>query len=208
MPRAKILIEPGKVAGAALELIESEGQLAFSTRKLSDKLNISPMTLYNYYENKDAILKEALIVGIQRFSKHQFGLLRSKLKSGENPLEYFLMLPESLLDFGKARPKLYQFLFDVNNSEYLKDTNVVEEYQRGFKLVERHIMNPKDKKKINSHVYLYEVISNTLVIRCLKNNDLFPSRTCLRLSREAYDRLLKPDEGLLKPLNLSLLEDI
>ncbi|GAB1458055.1 hypothetical protein MASR2M48_33630 [Spirochaetota bacterium] len=205
MARAKRLDNPNQIIDATLELIEKDGLQEFSTRRLSNKLNISATTLYNYYENKEAILRDSLITSIQKFSTQQFELLKAKLKSGENPLKYFKMLPESLLNFGTNHPYLYKFMFDINNSKFLDDSKVVEQYKRGFTIVERHIVNPKDFKQLHCHVYLYEVISNTLVMRVLDTKNVIKLKEFIWYSKEAYDMLLAPDEDLLKPLDLTLI---
>ncbi|MCK7481185.1 MAG: TetR/AcrR family transcriptional regulator [Candidatus Moduliflexus flocculans] len=53
---------------------------SLSSRKLAAELAISPMTLYNYYKDINALLREVLLFGLSRFSADQYELLRAGLK--------------------------------------------------------------------------------------------------------------------------------
>ena len=52
-PRASL--SAGRIAAAALKLIDSDGPDAFSMRKLGNELGADPMAVYHYFPNKAAI---------------------------------------------------------------------------------------------------------------------------------------------------------
>ena len=63
MGRGKKIVDIDLVVQEAIALIEEGGVEEFSTRRLAARLGISAMTLYNYYENRGAILRGALLKG-------------------------------------------------------------------------------------------------------------------------------------------------
>lgn len=50
-------LDSGKIVQASLKLLESNGIDGFSTRKLAARLGVTPMSLYHYFDDRDAILR-------------------------------------------------------------------------------------------------------------------------------------------------------
>ena len=53
-PRGKLT--QARIVGTALEMLDTEGEKAFSMRKLATALNVDPMALYHHHANKSALL--------------------------------------------------------------------------------------------------------------------------------------------------------
>jgi len=196
--KAKKLQDLSLVYATALAMIEKGGIGSISSRKLAAELAISPMTLYNYYKDINALLREVLLFGLSRFSADQYELLHAGLKRGENPLNYFLHLPESLNSFAEAHPNLYAFYFNSNLRTFLPDGKVLAGYQKGFELVRGFIRDPAMVEPIHDHIFLYEIVANSLVMRRLRYPEAFPQERFLSLCGITYDRLLGPDEPFLE----------
>lgn len=64
-PRAKLTRE--QILRATWRLLDREGLSAFSMRRLAGLLGVAPMTLYSYFEDKDALLDSVLDLGADRF---------------------------------------------------------------------------------------------------------------------------------------------
>lgn len=50
-------LDAEKIIHAALDLLEKNGIDGFSTRKLAARLGVTPMSLYHYFDDRDAILR-------------------------------------------------------------------------------------------------------------------------------------------------------
>ena len=59
MARKKAIFDKQEIVDASFHVIKSEGNEAFSARRLATELNISSMTVYNYYKNIDEIKKRS-----------------------------------------------------------------------------------------------------------------------------------------------------
>lgn len=49
-------LSKGRIVAAAMEMIDKEGEKAFSMRKLATVLNVDPMAIYHHHANKSALL--------------------------------------------------------------------------------------------------------------------------------------------------------
>jgi AcrR family transcriptional regulator len=62
MPRAKkteqeIKVMRGRILDATLELLRQEGMEGVSIRKIANRIGVSHMLLYSYFENRAAIIQ-------------------------------------------------------------------------------------------------------------------------------------------------------
>lgn len=194
MGRGKKILDTGVVVEKAIELIEANGYEDFSTRKLAAQLRISAMTLYNYYENREAILKASIV---RAFGILWLGLpekIENCLGGGENPLRVYSVMVEHLLTFGLGRPKLYLFLFNADLSSLRWEVGVVDEYRKIFTGVEDRIIEKAMGESIYRDIYLFEVLANALIINVLKGRAGLTPEKFHELMSDAYSRLLQPDE--------------
>lgn len=199
MARAKLLARPGLIPETALSIIADEGIARFSTRKLAAELKISPMTIYNYYENRETVLKGALAFGMKRFALEQARIIRENLPSWRSPLDYFHMLPQILVEFAARQPRLFEFLFGYDSLTFVPDQDMVREYHREVSAAIPDEAGGMKKLLMQEHIYLYEVLIHVLVIKRLRKPDMFGEDDFARLSAEAYNRLIKPDEIYFSP---------
>lgn len=91
---------------SSLKLILQDGLQKFSLRKLAQQVNYSPAALYEFFENKDAILTE--------LNRHGFNLLAKDLRSlpkTKPGLSNLTKLGKAYLQFAAKNADLYRFMF-------------------------------------------------------------------------------------------------
>jgi AcrR family transcriptional regulator len=95
-----------KILDAARELFVTEGIEAVSMRKIADKIGYSATTLYNYFEDKDALL--------YALCDADFGTLHEVFKNiGKiaNPVERLRKLGHAYISFALQYPSHYRLMF-------------------------------------------------------------------------------------------------
>jgi AcrR family transcriptional regulator len=111
MPRAKrteqeIEEMQGRILDAAIELLQQEGAEGVSIRKIADRIGVSHMLLYSYFDNRAAIVGSLRERGLQKM----MGFFAESLHRAETgdalvqvraSLEWFVRL-------SRERPMLYQ----------------------------------------------------------------------------------------------------
>ena len=95
-----------KILDAARELFVTEGVEAVSMRKVADKIGYSATTLYNYFEDKEALL--------YALCDADFGTLQELFKKiGKivDPIERLRKLGQTYIKFALEYPSHYRFMF-------------------------------------------------------------------------------------------------
>lgn len=94
---------------AALQIVKQEGWQALSMRKIADIIEYTAPIIYEYFENKEAILNELSIQGFRLLAKKV-----SAAKAQESDLEKQLeSMWFSYWDFAFEERELYQLMFGV-----------------------------------------------------------------------------------------------
>jgi len=114
MPRPKQTEEEreamrGRILDAAHELLMEQGPEALSTRVIADRLGVSHMVLYTYFENYDA-LAEALRARLREEREASRAEALRQAESGD----VVAVMRESLMRYvtaAKEHPKMYTFLW-------------------------------------------------------------------------------------------------
>jgi len=193
--REKKIDDVSIVVNAAMRIIEEQGYDKLSTRSISAKLQISPMTLYNYYENRDAILKDVVKQGLDEL----WAGLQEKLDgcgsaSVRNPLRQYLVLSDHMLAFAMARPNLYRFLFGSAVAPFIAGGNIAERYRDLSQSLMSRIHDESRKQDILNDIYMFLVLMNALVKNVLDGRIGMTAERYPALIGRAYDGLLQRDE--------------
>lgn len=191
MGRGKKIVDRGVVIEATVALIEDQGFEAFSTRRLAARLRISAMTLYNYYDNREAILKEAAISCLDRFFSDLAAEVGSSEDARRNPLRSWKIYASKLREFARTRPFLYLFLFDSTIEEIRKDQAGVSWDERLFASLGLGTVN---LEALRRDVYLFELLVNGLAISALRGKGSPDDEEHLACVDRAYSLLLAPYE--------------
>ncbi len=103
----KILIDPtNKILSSAAEVLKKVGEEDFSMRLVAKKAKVSVGTIYNYYPNKEELLKAV--------NKKQGALICKEMASfkgkAEKPLEKLYDLTASALGYGEEENNVLEAL--------------------------------------------------------------------------------------------------
>jgi AcrR family transcriptional regulator len=195
MGRAKKILDRDLIVEKALVLIGDYGYEQFSTRKLATELKISAMTLYNYFENRDAILSRAIVKGYDLFWSGIPEDLESYGRKAGNPLRVYTLMTDYLVDFGRERPMLYSFLFNSKLSHLQRDPEIYTRYASVFLFVKRYASPGADLDLIHSDLYMFQVLANALVLYAISGRTSMNHESFQRSISRAYELCIQPHEG-------------
>lgn len=122
---------------AAMELFVKEGYSGVSIRKIAEKIEYSPGSIYTYFEDKDSIFYALHIEG--------FGILYQKqlaAQSFNDPRERLIAHGKAYVEFALENQEYYDIMFIMRESIELicKDENKDWTHgQRSFDLLKRNV---------------------------------------------------------------------
>jgi AcrR family transcriptional regulator len=90
---------------AARELIEEEGYEGLTIRKLAERMECSPMALYSYFSDKQALLTALALEGFDRLAKKLEAIVRRE------PLTALRKMLLDYVDYAEQNPVEYRILF-------------------------------------------------------------------------------------------------
>jgi AcrR family transcriptional regulator len=94
------------ILNVATEMFIEEGYDKTSIRKIADKIEYSPATIYLYFKDKDEIFHAIHDKGFDKF----FALMEST-RSIENPFDRLIKLSDLYIDFAYENPEYYDLMF-------------------------------------------------------------------------------------------------
>src|SRR5947207_12998451 len=92
------------ILSAARQIAAEEGWQAVTTRKVAEQIEYSQSTIYEYFENKEAILLAVLRSGYEQLVV----LVQAAFASTDDPEARLLAMSEAYWDFAFRSPELYQ----------------------------------------------------------------------------------------------------
>jgi AcrR family transcriptional regulator len=182
--RGKKIVDIELVVEEAIALIEEGGVEEFSTRRLASRLGISAMTLYNYYENRGAILKGALRKGLEFMWEGLEGEVGEWRSQGGTSIGAYRIVADHLLAFAVARPSLCSFVLTESAGKDWRSFDVeVDKLCRGGsgELPERSPEMVRDE-------YLFELLVFALALKVIGGGETAEGFRVLMA--EGYSRLL------------------
>ncbi len=192
MARDRIFIDNEKIIDTAYDLISEVGYWKFSTRKLAEALNVSPMTLYNYVENKDEIILRVFLKGMrnlfdrmQERSQHMWHVIE------RDPYYLYKILSEVFLDFAKHNSHMYTLLFNIPGIDVKNNQEIVRLYSAAYDMI-HHLIPESKRDQARKEILMFLVLMNGLVNRCLRNVPGFTEELYHSLIDEAMAKLFSP----------------
>jgi AcrR family transcriptional regulator len=91
---------------AAREIARLEGWQSVTIRKVAERIEYSPPTIYEYFTSKEEILLELLREGFRQFA----AVLNTAMKSTEDPEQRLFKMSEAYWQFAMSNPELYQVM--------------------------------------------------------------------------------------------------
>lgn len=95
-----------RILSAAREIAAEEGWQAVTTRKVAERIEYSQSTIYEYFENKEAILLALLRAGYEQLVV----VVQAAFASTDDPEARLLAMTEAYWDFAFRSPELYQVM--------------------------------------------------------------------------------------------------
>lgn len=96
-----------EIIAAATDLFLSEGYERTSMRNIAARLNVTPTTLYLYFENKEHLLYEMVRGAFQTLIRD----LGTALSGSGDPVERLHRGLETFVRFGRSQPDHYRVMF-------------------------------------------------------------------------------------------------
>jgi AcrR family transcriptional regulator len=95
-----------RILSTAREIAAEEGWQAVTTRKVAERIEYSQSTIYEYFENKEAILLALLRSGYEQLVV----VMQAAFASTDDPEARLLAMTEAYWDFAFRSPELYQVM--------------------------------------------------------------------------------------------------
>jgi len=195
MSRERCFEDENRIVDAAIALICETGYEHFSTRHLASRLGISPMTLYNYFSNKEEIVKVTIAAAHEKVLRFLQGQLAPHFESAtENPLRGYAEMGRVLLAYSKRCPKMYALVFIMNSEIPIDESKLIELYNYGYRKIEERLMERSVAGELHQRIYLFEILVSALVRNIHNKNGATDDATFETNLQIAYDTLLKPFE--------------
>lgn len=192
MARVRIFIDDEKIIETAYELMSDIGYWKFSTRKLAEALDVSPMTLYNYVDNKDEIVSRVFLKGMRKI----FAQLQQRAQQvweaiERDPYVIYKILSEVFLDFAKENRHMYTLLFIIPDIHVGDNEEIVRLYSSAYDMIQ-HLIPESKRSQARKEVLMFLVLMNGLVNRYIRGSVHFTEEQYHDLIDEAMAKLFTP----------------
>jgi len=97
------------ILAAAREIALQDGWQAVTIRKVADRIEYSPPTIYEYFASKEDVLLELYLEGFRQLAL----TLQTARASVEDPQERLLKMADAYWDFAMEHHELYQVMYGM-----------------------------------------------------------------------------------------------
>ena len=123
------------ILDAAMELFIKEGYDGVSIRKIADKIEYSPGSIYTYFEDKDSIFYELHLEGFESLYQKQLSA-----QSINDPRERLIAHGRAYIEFALENQQYYDIMFiEREPEEIIKKMKNWDYGDRSFDLLKRNI---------------------------------------------------------------------
>jgi AcrR family transcriptional regulator len=129
-----------EILDASRKILLAEGYAYLSMRRIAERIEYSPTTIYIYFKNKDDILYHLCVETLER----QFEVISA---AGVDQPSPFLRLRAALrayVDFGLSEPDRYKITYIEDLSRYVSTASILEQGSVADKLIELMCHRVKD----------------------------------------------------------------
>jgi AcrR family transcriptional regulator len=124
-----------RVGDAAAALYAQGGEAAVTMREIAKNVGASPMGLYRYFEDRDAIITYLRTRAFTRFAER----LEAAFARGPDPFARARAVGRAYLDFALENPGDYRLMFDLSQPNEAKDSPLARASARATLTVTRHV---------------------------------------------------------------------
>jgi len=195
MSRERFFNDKQRIIDTAISLICENGYESFSMRRLAASLGASPMTLYNYFSNKEEIVKVATKSAYEKTFEMMQNDIKNYLEGSPIcPLMIFAKMSRSLLTFSRQSPQLYSLVFIMGVERPQELYSFREFYVYSINSISGRIADKNIEKELKQHIYLFQALVGALIRNIYIQIGPTDDSTFERNLALAYDSLLKPFE--------------
>lgn len=161
------------ILDAAFSLAKTEGWGALSIRKIADAIEYSAPVVYDYFENKEAILFDISLKGFDLLHKE---LIKAKDRF-ETPEDQLTAIVDAYWNFAFKNKEYYQLMFGVGmqccgkgqmKEEFSSFQDML--YDCTFEIVKKKGSNPESACH-SSHA-LFSAVHGLISIMMMRNSDI------------------------------------
>jgi AcrR family transcriptional regulator len=121
-----------EILDAAREILLAEGYAYLSMRRIAERIEYSPTTIYLYFKNKDDILYHLCVETLER----QFVAFNAAGVGQPSPLLRLRATLRAYVDFGLTEPDRYKITYMEDLSRYVSTASILEQGGVADKLIE------------------------------------------------------------------------
>jgi AcrR family transcriptional regulator len=181
------------ILNAATAMFIEEGYDKTSIRKIADKIEYSPATIYLYFKDKDEIFHAIHEKGFDKF----FALMEST-RSIRNPFDRLLKLSDLYIDFAYENPEYYDLMFIMrapmealthNNGDWACGFRAYDALKAIIKdCIEQGYMQEMDVELVALSIWSFKHGMTSLAIR--NRFKMYSEAEVKRLMKESCDMML------------------
>jgi AcrR family transcriptional regulator len=97
-----------KILDAALKIVEDCGSDCVTMREVAEEVGYTPTTLYLYFEDKNAILKELIVCGFEDLAE-----FCAQAQVGPTPLDKLRQRGRAYITWGLLHPSYYRLMVET-----------------------------------------------------------------------------------------------
>lgn len=181
------------ILNEATQMFIEEGYDKTSIRKIADKIEYSPATIYLYFKDKDEIFHAIHDKGFDKFFK-----VMESTRYIENPFERLRKLSDLYIDFAYENPEYYDLMF-IMRAPMEALTHNEEDWNCGFRAYEalkeiiRECIEQGYMKKMDVEVAALSIWSfkHGMTSLSIRNRfKMYNEKETKRLMKEACDVML------------------
>lgn len=120
-----------EILDAARAILLAEGYAHLSMRRIAERIEYSPTTIYHYFNNKDDILYHLCVETLER----QYEVLSRAGEDQHPPYHRLRATLRAYIDFGLSEPDRYKIAFMVDVSRYVSTASILEQGSVADKLI-------------------------------------------------------------------------
>jgi AcrR family transcriptional regulator len=121
-----------EILDASREILLAEGYACLSMRRIAERIEYSPTTIYIYFKNKDDILYHLCVETLER----QFEVLSAAGVDQPSPFLRLRAVLRAYVDFGLSEPDRYKIAYMTDLSRYVSTASILEQGSVADKLIE------------------------------------------------------------------------
>ncbi|RUT72374.1 TetR/AcrR family transcriptional regulator [Flavobacterium cupreum] len=159
------------ILDAAYAIVKEEGWQGLSMRKIADKIEYTAPIIYEYFSNKDAILRELTGKGFMKLGRE----LESAKAKFEKPEEQIEAMWMAYWDFAFTDTEMYQVMFGVQMNCCSEQCDASKTPYKLFTSVIAEIMkssSPTEEVIKQKYFTFFSVIHGLIAINIINKSDI------------------------------------